>query len=97
MQNLNSANKEFKSILKKRGMTSNKMGDEISESWLRCISTSLDPFKDPKQSLISSILTITSDDFSNFGSGISCSVTHTFSFISGSYLCKMTESPFFLS
>ena len=55
MQNLNSANKEFKSILKKRGMLSNKMGDEISESWLRCISTGLDPFKDPKQSLISSI------------------------------------------
>ena len=45
MQNLNSANKEFKSILKKRGMLSNKMGDEISESWLRCISTGLDPFK----------------------------------------------------
>ena len=55
MQNLNSANKEFKSILKKRGMLSNKMGDEISESWLRCISTGIDPFKDPKQSLISSI------------------------------------------
>ena len=55
MQNLNSANKEFKSILKKRGMLSNKMGDEISESWLRCISTGLDTFKDPKQSLISSI------------------------------------------
>ena len=55
MQNLNSANKEFKSILKKRGMLSNKMRDEISESWLRCISTGLDPFKNPKQSLISSI------------------------------------------
>jgi transcriptional regulator of acetoin/glycerol metabolism len=36
-------------------MLSNKMGDDISESWLRCISTGLDPFKDPKQSLISSI------------------------------------------
>ena len=54
MQNLSSVNKDFKNILKKRGMLSNKMGAEISDSWLRCISTGLDPFKDPKQSLISS-------------------------------------------
>ena len=50
MQNLSSVNKDFKNILKKRGMLSNKMGAEISDSWLRCISAGLDPFKDPKQS-----------------------------------------------
>jgi len=55
MNNLNSANKEFKKILKKRNMLSDAMGDDISESWIRCISTGLNPFKDPKQSLISSI------------------------------------------
>ena len=55
MRNLSIANKEFKDILKKRGMLSNKMGDDISESWKRCISIGLDPFKDPKHSLISSI------------------------------------------
>ena len=54
MQELSSVNKEFKSILKKREMLTNKMGYDISESWLRCISTGLDPFNDPKQSLISS-------------------------------------------
>jgi len=54
MQNLSSVNKDFKNILKKRGMLSNKMGAEISDSWLRCISAGLDPFKDPKQSIISS-------------------------------------------
>ena len=36
-------------------MLPNKMGDDISESWKRCISNGLDPFKDPEQSLISSI------------------------------------------
>jgi len=51
MNNLNSANKEFKKILKKRNMLSDAMGDDISESWIRCISTGLNPFKDPKQSL----------------------------------------------
>ena len=55
MNNLNSANKEFKKILKKRKMLSDTMGDDISESWIRCISTGLNPFKDPKQRLISSI------------------------------------------
>ena len=54
MNNLNSANKEFKKILKKRNMLSETMGDDISESWKRCISTGLVPFKDPKHSLISS-------------------------------------------
>ena len=55
MQNLSIIKKEFNNILKKRGMLSNKMGYEISESWKRCISIVLDPFKDPKHSLISSI------------------------------------------
>ena len=55
MNNLNSANKEFKNILKKRNMLSDTMGDDISESWIRCITTGLNPFKDPKQRLISSI------------------------------------------
>jgi len=55
MNNLNSANKEFKNILKKRNMLSDTMGEDISESWMRCISTGLDPFKDPKQSLVSSV------------------------------------------
>ena len=31
------------------------MGKDINESWLRCISEGLDPFNDPKQSVISSI------------------------------------------
>ena len=55
MNNLNPANKEFKNILKKRNMLSDTMGEDISESWMRCISTGLDPFKDPKQSLVSSV------------------------------------------
>ena len=55
MNNLNSANKEFKNILKKRNMLSDTMGEDISESWIRCITTGLNPFKDPKQRLISSI------------------------------------------
>tara|TARA_B100000902_G_scaffold376867_1_gene408499 strand:+ start:170 stop:1258 length:1089 start_codon:yes stop_codon:yes gene_type:complete len=54
MHELNSVNNKFKSILLKRDMLPNKMGDDISESWLRCISSGLDPFKDPKQSVISS-------------------------------------------
>ena len=54
MQNLNPVNKEFKNILKVRGMLSHKMGAEISDSWKRCISEGLNPFKDPKQSIISS-------------------------------------------
>ena len=55
MNNLNSTSKEFKKILKKRNMLSDTMGDDISESWIRCISIGLNPFKDPQQSLISSI------------------------------------------
>ena len=55
MNNLDTANKEIKSILKKRNMLSVTMGEDISESWMRCISRGLDPFKDPKQSLVSSI------------------------------------------
>ena len=55
MRNLSSKNTEFKKILKKRGMLSYAMGKEISDSWSRCIAEGLDPFKDPKQSVISSI------------------------------------------
>ncbi len=55
MENLSSLKKEFKNILKKRGMMSHEMGKEISDSWSRCIANGLDPFKDPKQSLVSSI------------------------------------------
>ena len=40
-ENLNSVNKEFKNILKKREMLSDTMGDDISDSWIRCISTGL--------------------------------------------------------
>jgi len=47
--------KEIKNILKKRGMLSQRMASEISESWYRCLSNGLDPFQDPKQSVISSI------------------------------------------
>ncbi|WP_440633109.1 GAF domain-containing protein [Candidatus Pelagibacter sp. HIMB1485] len=36
-------------------MSSYEMGKDINESWLRCISEGLDPFNDPKQSVISSI------------------------------------------
>ena len=54
MQSLNSVNKEFKNILKKREMLSYNMGTEISDSWQRCISEELDPFKDPKHNVISS-------------------------------------------
>ena len=53
MGNLSSLKKEFKDILKKRGMMSYEMGKEISDSWSRCIAEGLDPFKDPKQSVVS--------------------------------------------
>ena len=55
MRNLSLKNTEFKKILKKRGMLSYVMGKEISDSWSRCIAEGLDPFKDPKQSIISSV------------------------------------------
>lgn len=54
MNNIALIDKEFKSILKKRGMQSIDMGYEISDSWARCISNGLDPFKVPKKSVISS-------------------------------------------
>ena len=55
MQEISSINKTYKELLQRREILPNKMGDDISESWKRCISNSLDPFKDPVQSLISSI------------------------------------------
>ena len=55
MGNLSSKNIEFKNILRKRGMMSYEMDKEISDSWSRCIAEGLDPFKDPKQSVISSV------------------------------------------
>ena len=55
MGNLSSLKKEFRDILKKRGMMSYEMGKEISDSWSRCIAEGLNPFQDPKQSVISSI------------------------------------------
>ena len=55
MSNLSHSNNELKNILQKRGMSSYEMGKDINESWLRCISGGLDPFNDPKQSVISSI------------------------------------------
>ena len=55
MGNLSSLKKEFKDILKKRGMMSYEMGKEISDSWSRCIAEGLNPFQDPKQSVVSSI------------------------------------------
>ena len=55
MGNLSSTSKEFKNILKKRGMMSYEMDKEISDSWSRCIAEGLNPFKDPKQSVVSSI------------------------------------------
>ena len=55
MSNLSHSNNELKNILHKRNMSSYEMGKDINESWLRCISEGLDPFNDPKQSVISSI------------------------------------------
>ena len=55
MSSLSAINNEFKNILKKRGMMSYKMGKDISDSWSRCIAKGLNPFKDPRQSIISSI------------------------------------------
>jgi transcriptional regulator of acetoin/glycerol metabolism len=55
MQNLPSLDKEYKNILKKRGMLSYDMGQEISDSWSRCITEGLNPFKNPKHSVVSSI------------------------------------------
>jgi len=49
MNNIALIDKEFKSILKKRGMKSIVMGSEISDSWARCISNGLDPFKVQKK------------------------------------------------
>mgnify|MGYP007000452656 len=54
MVNLTSANKEYNNILKKRGMLSHQMNVDISDSWSRCIAAGLNPFKNPKQSIISS-------------------------------------------
>ena len=54
MINLTSTNKEFNNILKKRGMLSHQMNVDISDSWSRCITKGLNPFKNPKQSIISS-------------------------------------------
>ena len=54
MTNLTSANKEYNNILKKREMTSYQMSKDISDSWSRCITEGLNPFKNPKQSVISS-------------------------------------------
>ena len=55
MSNLSHSNSELRNILNKRNMSSYEMGKDINESWLRCISEGLDPFNDPKQSVISSI------------------------------------------
>jgi transcriptional regulator of acetoin/glycerol metabolism len=54
MTNLTMAKKEYNDILKKRGMTSYQMNEDISDSWSRCIGAGLNPFKNPKQSVISS-------------------------------------------
>ena len=51
MNNLAVIDKEFRSILKKRGMLSTEMGSEISDSWARCISNGLNPFKGQKKVL----------------------------------------------
>jgi len=55
MPNLSHSNDKLKNILQKRGMASYEMEKDINESWLRCINEGLDPFNDPKQSVISSI------------------------------------------
>ncbi len=55
MRNLLNTNFELKKILNKRGMLSYKINSEISDSWSRCISNGLDPFKNPKQSIVSSV------------------------------------------
>ena len=54
MTNLALVKKEYDNILKKRGMTSYQMSKDISDSWSRCIAEGLNPFKSPKQSVISS-------------------------------------------
>ena len=46
-------NNEIKFILKKRDMLSEKMSDEISDSWARCVSSGLNPFSNPKKIVIS--------------------------------------------
>ena len=46
-------NPEIKNILERRGMISQKISNEISESWTRCVNNGLDRIKDPKQSIIS--------------------------------------------
>ena len=47
-------NNEIKFILKKRDMLSEKMSDEVSDSWARCVSSGLNPFSNPKKIVISS-------------------------------------------
>jgi hypothetical protein len=49
MNNLAVIDREFKSILKKRGMLSADMGSEISDSWARCISNGLESFQRSKK------------------------------------------------
>ena len=48
-------NNEIKFILKKRDMLSEKMSDEISDSWARCVSSGLNPFSNPNCHLTSRI------------------------------------------
>ena len=54
MSNLKSVEKEFLNLSKKRGLSSDFISKEISDSWKRCISNGLNPQKDPKKTILTS-------------------------------------------
>ena len=54
MSNLVSVDKEFSDLTKRRGFLPSLIDKDISDSWKRCISTGLDPLKNPKRTILTS-------------------------------------------
>jgi len=54
MPNLTSVEKEFSDLTKRRGFLPSLIDKDISDSWKRCISTGLDPLKNPKRTILTS-------------------------------------------
>ena len=54
MSNLISFEKEFSDLTKRRGFLPSLIDKDISDSWKRCISSGLDPLKNPKRTILTS-------------------------------------------
>ena len=54
MPNLTSVEKEFSDLTKRRGFLPSLIDKDISDSWKRCISTGLNPLKNPKRTILTS-------------------------------------------